>query len=104
MLPMFRLHTLGLNYVGSMCFSDYAFVLVASNVLQFKCMACTAKITTYSLKGSEKLLQLVSNYSMVSNLKDNEFEVWNQGFFMSPIGAGTIYFLMYLVGLQFMAI
>ncbi|KAG4133714.1 hypothetical protein ERO13_D08G113608v2 [Gossypium hirsutum] len=80
MLPMFRLHTL------------------------FKCMACTAKITTYSLKGSEKLLQLVSNYSMVSNLKDNEFEVWNQGFFMSPIGAGTIYFLMYLVGLQFMAI
>ncbi|KAK8283900.1 hypothetical protein V6Z11_D08G119300 [Gossypium hirsutum] len=56
------------------------------------------------LEGSEKLLQLVSNYSMVSNLKDNEFEVWNQGFFMSPIGAGTIYFLMYLVGLQFMAI
>lgn len=30
----------GLNYVGSMCFSDYAFVPVASNVLLFKCMAC----------------------------------------------------------------
>ncbi|KAG4122311.1 hypothetical protein ERO13_D11G258866v2 [Gossypium hirsutum] len=49
--------------------ADYAFVPVASNVLQFKCMACVAKITAYSLEGSEKLLQLVSNYSMVSNFK-----------------------------------
>ncbi|MBA0870029.1 hypothetical protein Goshw_006734, partial [Gossypium schwendimanii] len=44
-------YLLGLNYVGSMCFSDFAFVPVASNVLQFKCMACAAKITTYSLEG-----------------------------------------------------
>ncbi|KAB2009604.1 hypothetical protein ES319_D10G178400v1 [Gossypium barbadense] len=41
---------------------------------------------------------------MVSNLKENESEVWNQGFFMSPIGAATIYFLMHLVSLQFMVI
>nr|KJB29055.1 hypothetical protein B456_005G082200 [Gossypium raimondii] len=60
--------------------------LLLLTFLQFKCMACAAKITTYSLEGSEKLLQLVSNYSMVSNLKENESEVWNQGFFMSPIG------------------
>ncbi|TYG52359.1 hypothetical protein ES288_D09G020900v1 [Gossypium darwinii] len=31
---------------------DCAFVPVASNVLQFKCMACAAKITTYSLEES----------------------------------------------------
>ncbi|TYH52341.1 hypothetical protein ES332_D09G020200v1 [Gossypium tomentosum] len=29
---------------------DCAFVPAASNVLQFKCMACAAKITTYSLE------------------------------------------------------
>ncbi|KAB2038192.1 hypothetical protein ES319_D03G129100v1 [Gossypium barbadense] len=64
---------------------------------------CGGKIFI-SLEGSEKLRQLVLNYSMVSNLKENESEVWNQGFFMSPIGAATIYFLMHLVGLQFMVI
>ncbi|TYG57806.1 hypothetical protein ES288_D08G172100v1 [Gossypium darwinii] len=49
--------------------ADYAFVPVASNVLLFKCMACAFPFNFQKPKGSEKLLQLVSNYSMVSNLK-----------------------------------
>ncbi|PPR94983.1 hypothetical protein GOBAR_AA25681 [Gossypium barbadense] len=117
---LFKIFIDGLDYVGSMCFSDYAFVPDASNVLQLKCMACATKITTYSLEvlplpnvlffwvlfrtyshwqafkfrvaavsrvkpseiflksitkdGSEKLLQLDSDYSIVSNLKENESE------------------------------
>ncbi|MFQ6644711.1 hypothetical protein Gotur_020665, partial [Gossypium turneri] len=57
----------GLNYVGSMCFSDYEFVPVASNVLQFKCMACAAKITTCSLEGYGYTQEILLQFGFIAS-------------------------------------
>ncbi|MBA0779253.1 hypothetical protein Gotri_003522 [Gossypium trilobum] len=46
---------------------DYEFVPVASNVLQFKCMVCAAKITTYSLEGYGYTQEILVQFGFVAS-------------------------------------